>query len=85
MKLLDWRTAQALTLAQLAERVGVTKISLSRYERGERIPAREIMQKIAAVTDGAVQPNDFYSDETESEGGPRHPEPAPPEAFKEAS
>lgn len=75
MKLLDWRTAQALTLAQLAERVGVTKISLSRYERGERIPAREIMQKIVEATVGAVQPNDFYSGEHEDKGGPRQPEP----------
>ena len=69
----------------MAERIGVTSVSLSRYERDERIPAREIMPKIVAETDGAVQPNDFYSDETETQGGPRHPEPAPPEAFKEAS
>ncbi len=74
-----------LTLAQLAERVGVTKISLSRYERGERIPTREIMQKIVEATVGAVQPNDFYSGENEDQGGPRQPEPERPEEFKEAS
>ena len=75
-----------MTLAELAKRIGVTEVSLSRYEREERIPAREIMPKIVEATGGAVQPNDFYSSENEElKGGPRQPEPMPPEAFKEAS
>ena len=82
MKLSIWRKAQGLTLAEVAKRIGVTEVTLSRYERGERIPAREIMPKIAAVTGGAVQPNDFYSDETTDTGGPRHPEPPPDELAK---
>ena len=31
-----------------------------RYIRGENRPDPEIMQRIIRVTDGAVQPNDFY-------------------------
>ena len=75
MKLSIWRKAQGLTLAEVAERVDVTEVTLSRYERGERIPAREIMPKIVEATGGAVQPNDFYSVENKDEGGPRQPEP----------
>lgn len=84
MKLSIWRRIHDLTLAELSKRIGVTEVSLSRYERGERIPAREIMPKIVKATDGAVQPNDFYSEDKE-QGGPQQPEPAPPEEFKEAS
>jgi DNA-binding XRE family transcriptional regulator len=63
---------------KLAKRVGITRWSLSRYERRERIPRLPIAVKIAkethglitpdehynvsATTGGAVQPADFYTD-----------------------
>ena len=33
---------------------------LSRYISGERLPEKEIILKISSLTDGAVNPDDFY-------------------------
>ena len=60
MKLKSYRTEKNITLADLAAKVGVSEVAMSRYERGERIPRRDVMSKIEQVTDGAVQPNDFF-------------------------
>lgn len=60
MKLADYRKQRSLTLAELAGQVGVSEVAMSRYENGHRIPGRDVMARIVAVTDGAVQPNDFY-------------------------
>ena len=73
MKIGAYRKLVGLTLAELALKIGVTEGSMSRYENGERIPTREILQRIKAVTDGAVQPNDFYDstpDAKEAANGP---------------
>lgn len=58
MQLRQYRLAKGLTLAALAQKVGVTDVSLSRYENG-RMPRRAIVRKISEVTGGAVQANDF--------------------------
>ena len=58
MQLKDWRQAQGLTLAQLAERIGVSEVSASRYERG-RMPRAAILQKIKNFTEGKVLPDDW--------------------------
>ncbi len=60
MKIGEYRKQEGLTLQGMGLKIGVTEGSMSRYENGERIPTREILQRIREVTDGAVQPNDFY-------------------------
>jgi transcriptional regulator with XRE-family HTH domain len=55
-----YRLRHALTLLQLADLVGVSEVSMSRYEAG-RVPRPEIQAKIAEVTHGAVQPNDLIA------------------------
>ena len=60
MKLRSWRISRNLTLVQLAVKVGVTFNALARYERGERVPRRDIMGRLVRVTAGRVQPSDFY-------------------------
>lgn len=62
MKLQEYRKQKDMTLAEVAEKVGVTEVAISRYERGERIPRPAIMQKIEEITDGFVRPNDFVSE-----------------------
>ena len=84
MKLSDYLKKKDLTLSAFAEAVGLDVSTVHRAATGKVIPTRENMKLIVKATDGAVQPNDFYSD-SENQGGPRHPEPVPPEAFKEAS
>jgi transcriptional regulator with XRE-family HTH domain len=51
-----YRVKHGLTLLQLADLVGVSEVSMSRYEAG-RVPRPEIQRKIAEVTHNAVQPN----------------------------
>lgn len=60
MKLKKWRKSADITLTQLAADVGVSDITIGRYERGERIPRPKIMARIVRLTDGAVRPDDFY-------------------------
>jgi len=59
MQLSEYRNSANVTLAEIAARVGVTEVSMSRYERGIRRPRPEIIAKIEAVTDGHVTANDF--------------------------
>ncbi|MCP4600500.1 MAG: helix-turn-helix transcriptional regulator [Proteobacteria bacterium] len=46
--------------SEMADRFGVSVSYLSRLERGERIPGRDVMARIVHETGGAVQPNDFF-------------------------
>jgi transcriptional regulator with XRE-family HTH domain len=66
MKLRTYREENGLTLAQMAEKVGVSEVSMSRYERGDRMPRPEVMRKIGEVTGGAVRPNDFFGAEEDA-------------------
>jgi transcriptional regulator with XRE-family HTH domain len=54
----SWRETAGLTLAKLAARAEVSIASLSRYERGEVLPAAGIQVAIEAALrdDGAVEP-----------------------------
>ena len=70
MNLDDWRAVEGLTYMSLAELLGVSHESASRYCKGRRIPAPDIMSRIVAATAGAVQPNDFYDlPELDLDGG----------------
>jgi len=60
MLLTSYRERERLSRAELAARLGVSVITVSRYERGLRRPTRTVMSRIVAATGGAVQPNDFY-------------------------
>ena len=63
MRLVAWRKQKGLTQTQLAERLGVTQPYVSSMERAvdPAIPNPSIMKALFELTDGAVQPNDFYS------------------------
>ena len=53
-----------MTQKQLAARLGVTELSVIKYEAGNTIPSKEVMRRIYKTTDGAVTPNDFFDLET---------------------
>ena len=63
MKLADWRSREKLTQAEAAERFGVTGngafVTISRYERFERIPSLAMLRHIERVTNGAVTIDDW--------------------------
>ena len=60
MKLIKWRTEQGLTQIELARRLGVSGPTISSWEVGGKKPGARTMQRISALTGGAVLPNDFY-------------------------
>lgn len=60
MKLSEWREEREWTQERLAEELGCTALTVYRYETGRRMPDREAMEKIFFVTEGKVEPNDFY-------------------------
>ena len=60
MKLRQWRISAKITQPELADALGTVLSTVARYENGTRMPEPETMRTIYTVTDGAVQPNDFY-------------------------
>lgn len=60
MRLKDWRIANNVTLAQLADELNVAVSTIVRWENGERDPDRAAKERIFLATRGAVEPNDFY-------------------------
>jgi len=62
MKLADFKKQRNLTDEALAALIGECTVSaLRKWLAGDRIPRKDQMERIAAVTDGQVLPNDFYS------------------------
>jgi len=61
MKLLFWRHSNNLSQTALAELLDITQSAVGKYERNERLPSQDVMQKIIEVTNGEVLPNDFYN------------------------
>lgn len=60
MQLNAYRLQRGLSIAEFARRVGVSKQAMSRYDRGERIPRRDVMARIQVETGSRVKPGDFY-------------------------
>lgn len=49
------RMEKKLTLEELANRSGISRVSLNRYELGQRIPNVVVAQKIANVLDCTIE------------------------------
>lgn len=60
MKLLEWRLRNGKTQIWVAQYLGTSQSTVSRYESGEQIPSAKEMPKVFAMTGGAVTANDFY-------------------------
>ena len=60
MKLKAHLDTSGQTYSGFARRIGTTAEAVRRYAEGERIPAPDVMVRIAKETDGGVMPNDFY-------------------------
>lgn len=61
MKLRQHRLALRLTLDEFGALIGVSGEAVRKWEAGERIPRRTMMQRIHRVTGGAIAPADFYA------------------------
>jgi len=60
MKLKDFLEKEGISNAEFAKRIGVSKMTISRYVRGEAIPKPDIMRRIVKDTKNKVTANDFY-------------------------
>lgn len=60
-KLGAWLADNDLTAVALAAQLGVSAASITRILQDKQIPRKDLMEKLYSVTQGAVQPNDFYS------------------------
>ncbi len=59
MTLKEYLDTNGLTQAEFAQAVGVTQQAISIWLRGEQLPRRRALERIAAATKGHVRPNDF--------------------------
>lgn len=62
MKLAAWRKKKCWTQAQLAEALGCSQSYVSQIERANDplIPGKDLAARLYEISDGAVEPNDFY-------------------------
>ena len=61
MKLDTYIRKTRLSRADLAKKLGISRMSLYRYQTGLRVPNKRLMARIVKLTLGRVQPNDFYA------------------------
>lgn len=60
MDLRRYLDANDISVADFADMLGVTVQAVHRYINGDRIPRREVMDRIVRSTVGRVTPNDFF-------------------------
>jgi len=60
MKLRTYRAISNLTQQEIAQKLGVSELSIIKYEGGTNMPSRETMVRIYEITSGLVTPNDFF-------------------------
>ncbi len=60
MRLADWRIGSGRTQDMLASELRVDAATIHRWERGTRTPGRDHLQAIFLLSEGQVEPNDFY-------------------------
>jgi transcriptional regulator with XRE-family HTH domain len=60
MKLSDYLARPEIDRQAFAKDLGVHPDSLYKWERGDRIPRKAMLAKIAEQTRGAVTPSDFF-------------------------
>jgi DNA-binding XRE family transcriptional regulator len=59
-KLRTWRRNNGLSQAGAAARIGVARRTWHLWENASTIPAPEHMARLVDLTEGAIEPNDFY-------------------------
>ena len=60
MTLAEYLRREKLKPAEFAASIGVWRQAVERYLDGQRIPAADVMRRIAKETGGAVTADDFY-------------------------
>ena len=53
----EWLTREGVSVGEFAGRIGVHRVTMSRYLAGERLPRPHIMRRIQEATRGEITPN----------------------------
>lgn len=59
MTLNEWMKKNKISDGEMAEILGLNRVSINRLRRGENPPSWPTMANLAEVTAGKVMPNDF--------------------------
>jgi predicted transcriptional regulator len=59
MKLKAYRLKRKLTQDKVAQAIGVSTMSVCRYEHGEK-PSPDVMERIWVWSNGAIKANDWF-------------------------
>ena len=60
MKLRDWRIEMGWSQDALAAEMEVDRTTIARWEAGKRDPSADDKERLFLLSDGKVEPNDFY-------------------------
>jgi transcriptional regulator with XRE-family HTH domain len=60
MKLREWRRQKGMTLADVGALIGVSAVTVCRWEKDKALPKWPNMAALTEASGGAVQANDFY-------------------------
>ena len=60
MKLSDYLKERGISKTAFAQTIGVSHVTVSLWALGKRVPSGASMVRLLEVTEGAVQPNDFF-------------------------
>lgn len=69
MQLEDYIISNRVKPTVMALSVGISRVALWKLRRGINTPSKRTVQRIARITDGAVQANDFFGSQTSSRRG----------------
>ncbi len=80
MNLKSYLDVKSITYSAFARQIGTSAEAVRRYAERARVPTQDVMRRIHAVTEGAVQPNDFFDlpPARQCDGRPALPTPSPP-------
>jgi len=57
--LAEFRTRKGLSKAAIAAKVGISRQSIHRIERGEQTPSLALVRRLVDATDGELRADDF--------------------------
>lgn len=60
MTLAEWMAVKGMDDDALAAALEIDRSTASRFRRGKLIPSAKLIERIAGLTNGAVQPNTFF-------------------------
>ncbi len=67
MRLKDYLKFNNISNKEFSSKIGISPVSLSRYINGDRLPEKNILNKIYQATEKLVNANDFYIDNINSD------------------